>query len=38
MKDDLLAAFFARDFLARFVVVVRPTTMFWSSITRSANA
>jgi hypothetical protein len=38
MKEDLLAGFFARDFLAHFVVVVRPTTVFWCSITRSANA
>jgi hypothetical protein len=36
--EDLLAGFFARDFLARFVVVVCPTTIFWSSITHSANA
>jgi hypothetical protein len=36
--EDLLADFFARDFLARFVVVVHPTTIFWSSITRSTNA
>jgi hypothetical protein len=36
--EDLLAGFFARDFLACFVVVVHPTTIFWSSITRSANA
>jgi hypothetical protein len=34
----LLASFFAHDFLARFVVVVRPTTIFWSSIPHSANA
>jgi hypothetical protein len=38
IKEDLLAGCFARDFLARFVVVVCPTTTFWSSITRSANA
>jgi hypothetical protein len=34
----LLAGFFARDFLARFVMVVCPTTILWSSITRLANA
>jgi hypothetical protein len=27
----LVASFFAHDFLACFVVVVRPTTIFWSS-------
>jgi hypothetical protein len=31
----LLAGFFACDFLARFVVVVCPTTIFLSSITCS---
>jgi hypothetical protein len=36
--EYLLAGFFARDFPARFVVVVRPTTIFWSSITHSTNA
>jgi hypothetical protein len=36
--ENLLPGFFACDFLARFVVVVHPTTIFWSSITRSANA
>jgi hypothetical protein len=36
-KESLLAGFFAHDFLARVVVVVHPTTIFWSSITRSAN-
>jgi hypothetical protein len=35
--EDLLAGFFARDFLARFVVVVHPTTIVQSSITRLAN-
>jgi hypothetical protein len=34
----LLASFFAHDFHARFVVVVRLTTIFWSSITHLANA
>jgi hypothetical protein len=33
----LLAGLFAHDFLAHFVVMVHPTTIFWSSITRSAN-
>jgi hypothetical protein len=37
-KEDLLAGFFARDFLARFVLVVHPTTIVWPSITHSANA
>jgi hypothetical protein len=36
--EDLLAGFYAHDFLAHFVVVVRPTTIFCSSITHSANA
>jgi hypothetical protein len=35
--EDLLAGFFAQDFLARFVVVVHPTTIVQSSITRLAN-
>jgi hypothetical protein len=35
---DLIAGFFARDFLACFVVMVHPSTIFWSSITYSANA
>jgi hypothetical protein len=35
--EDLLAGFFAHDFLAHFVVVVHPTTIFWSSITGLAN-
>jgi hypothetical protein len=38
IKEDLLAGFFAHDFLACFVVVVHPTTIFCSSIIRSANA
>jgi hypothetical protein len=38
LNKDLLVGFFACDFLAHFVVVVRPTTIFWSSITRLANA
>jgi hypothetical protein len=36
--EDLLAGLFARDSLERFVMVVCPTTIFWSSITHSANA
>jgi hypothetical protein len=38
IKEDLLDDFFARDFLACFVMVVHPTTIFWSSITCLANA
>jgi hypothetical protein len=38
MTEDLLGDFFAHDFLACFVMVVRPITIFWSSITHSANA
>jgi hypothetical protein len=38
IEEDFFANFFARDFLAHFVVVVHPTTIFWSPITRSANA
>jgi choline-glycine betaine transporter len=38
IKEDSLAGFFACDFLAYFVMVVHPTTIFCSSITRSANA
>jgi hypothetical protein len=38
IKEDLLAGFFAWDFVARFVIVVHPTTIFWSSITHLANA
>jgi hypothetical protein len=37
-KEDLLAGFFSRDFLACFVMVVQLTTIFRSSITSSANA
>jgi hypothetical protein len=37
IKEDLLAGFFACDSLAYFVVVVRPTTIFRSSITHLAN-
>jgi hypothetical protein len=33
----LFTGFFAHDFLARFVVVVHPTTIFWCSVTYSAN-
>jgi hypothetical protein len=36
--EYLIAGFFVRDFLAHFVLVVHPTTIFWSSISRSANA
>jgi hypothetical protein len=34
----MLVGFFAHDFLAHFVVVVHPTTIFLSSVTRLANA
>jgi hypothetical protein len=37
-KERFACWFLFHDFVAHFVVVVRPTTIFWSSITRSANA